>query len=468
MKVLGLVVVFTLAAATGCTKQNPNLCCTDEADCAAQGLSNDSQCADGLLCRGNQCIAVSCSASSECDASAPYCVNASCSEACVGDEQCPGFGQSMAPYCVAGACVECRADVATDCGSATPVCDGGACRACNKHDECASGACGTDGACVSESAIAYVDVTGSGVSDCSKASPCNTLTRALQQSKTYIVVSSGTYPSNTLTTINGQHVVIGRGTSKPVLTRTTPGSVISTLSGELTVDNLEIRGGSSTTNDDYGAAILCTTSAGATKVHLVRSRLTANATGVRAQGCALDATECSFTANGSGVQATDSTATFDRCNVEGNGSGLILDGGLYQVTNSFIVRNTATGIAAGVSIYSNENGTKFEFNTVVDNAAVGFECNLQNVTGSFPNNIIARNGGFQTTGPNCSYPSSIIGATVTDLKFKSPDASPYDYHLSSGSVAIDAATLSSIATDFDGDARPTGAGRDVGADEFVP
>ena len=90
MKAIGLVIIHVAVA--GCTKQNPNLCCTDEADCAAQGLSNDAQCGDGLLCRGNQCIAVSCSASNECDASAPYCVDSSCAEACIGDEQCPGFG----------------------------------------------------------------------------------------------------------------------------------------------------------------------------------------------------------------------------------------------------------------------------------------------------------------------------------------------------------------------------------------
>ena len=44
-----------------------------------------------------------------------------------------------------------------------------------------------------------------------------------------------------------------------------------------------------------------------------------------------------------------------------------------------------------------------------------------------------------------------------------------DFHLGVGSPAIDTGTCAGApATDFEGDPRPTGAGCDIGADEFVP
>ena len=44
-----------------------------------------------------------------------------------------------------------------------------------------------------------------------------------------------------------------------------------------------------------------------------------------------------------------------------------------------------------------------------------------------------------------------------------------DIHLSAGSSCIDAGTCTGAPpTDFEGDPRPSGAGCDIGADEFVP
>jgi len=50
-----------------------------------------------------------------------------------------------------------------------------------------------------------------------------------------------------------------------------------------------------------------------------------------------------------------------------------------------------------------------------------------------------------------------------------PRLSRGDSRLTGGSPAIDTGTrLGAPATDFEGDPRPTGAGCDMGADEFVP
>ncbi len=56
-----LALALLLGACLGaCTKTNPNLCCTDEADCTSKGIPTDSICSGGLICRGNQCIAETC------------------------------------------------------------------------------------------------------------------------------------------------------------------------------------------------------------------------------------------------------------------------------------------------------------------------------------------------------------------------------------------------------------------------
>lgn len=162
----GLLLLIVLL--TACTKPNRNVCCIEEADCMAKGIPVGSVCAEGLLCRGNQCIAQVCTAASECDASAPYCADGACAEACATDTQCPGLGQlEDARFCAAGQCIECREN--SECSATAPVCDTGSCRACRAHGECPSGVCADDGTCAAPEDIAYVDVTGAAMTDCTVA-----------------------------------------------------------------------------------------------------------------------------------------------------------------------------------------------------------------------------------------------------------------------------------------------------------
>jgi hypothetical protein len=464
-----ILAVLVLAA---CTKPNPNVCCTDEADCNAKGIPVGSQCGDGLLCRGNQCIAQPCGGSSECDSSAPYCVADACAEACTDDTQCPGFGQTDLRFCDDGACRQCRMN--DDCAGTTPVCDGGTCRGCTSHDQCTTGICESDGACATSDKIAYVDAAGSASSDCSKTAPC-TLSRALTITPIvpYVLIAPGAYLLPDVLLVGGApRALIGSGSIRPQLTRTSQGPIITIdAAADVTFEHLEISGATGTSPEGNGIECGGDGPVGARVVHLVDMLLANNsAQNLYSKGCTVSAVRSEFRNAGRyGVYAQDTTGTFDRCSVHDNlAGGIMFDAGLYTLTNSFIYRNSGGG---GINFYASTSGSRFEFNTIVDNSG-GFgalECNGGSVPSTLPNNIIARNTPRNTYGNTCTFPSSLlVDSDISELHFKSPDAAPYDYRLTAGSIAIDAATLSTVDHDFDGEARPNGAGRDVGADEYVP
>jgi hypothetical protein len=71
---------------------------------------------------------------------------------------------------------------------------------------------------------------------------------------------------------------------------------------------------------------------------------------------------------------------------------------------------------------------------------------------------------YSDIGPDGSAGSGNINA---DPVFVSTTES--DYHLTSGSPCIDVADpAATLDVDFDGDTRPQGSGRDIGADEYKP
>jgi hypothetical protein len=464
-----IILVVATVVAMGCgTKKNPEACCVDEADCAGVGLPVGSTCDDGLLCRNNRCVELSCSSSASCDLLAPYCADGLCQEPCTDDAQCPGFGQTSAQrFCETAVCVECRAAM-NDCGVAAPVCDAGTCRKCELNDECNSGVCTADGSCAAETSIAYVAPAGSASSGCTRNEPCS-FARALDPgiNRPYVVLANGSYQFAGTRDLDGLRSFIGEKGGRPRLSNTMAGPVFKLGSGaDIAFDNVEIRGATSTSPSAFdGNGIECPSNFQKSTVRVSRSVFTQNSVaGLLARQCNVEVRETTFVANARGLEAVDVMGTIERSTFALNtGIGISLDAGLYSVTNNFIYRNPR-----GIDLNLTTAGSVFEFNTVADNSMTGVSCVANTGQFAFPNNLIGGNGNnIDPQPPGCVFSSSMIVAGDTaPLKFKSPSSIPYDYHLTPGSIAIDQISTSTQVRDFDGEARPYGNGHDYGADEL--
>ncbi len=216
-----------------------------------------------------------------------------------------------------------------------------------------------------------------------------------------------------------------------------------------------VTGGDGTT---MGHGVQCTNS----NLSLHQARIQANqGRGILASSCDLTVRRSLFTENSRGAIKLDGLAA------------------RFDITNNLIFRNgnSNEAITGGVYIYSELTGNRFEFNTVAQNMMGASSTNSGGVTCDFnftaPNNVIAQNyannsstaGGAQTAGI-CSFEGSRIQTDLAGLGFISPDASPFDYRLASGSTLIDQGIPSDITVDVDGDARPQGNAPDIGADEY--
>ena len=356
-----------------------------------------------------------------------------------------------------GVCVQCTPVDATACVGATPVCGtDNLCGACGKHADCASAVCLADGSCGSDANVAYVAATGIGAA-CTKEAPCGTLAAAVAKGKAYVKVAAGTVKEPQVAVIDGKAVTILADDGAKLDRDNDDGAVIRVQgASDVKIFDLEITGASGS-----GANGVELAASGSPKLALTRVKLTGN------QGLGLSI-------SGGSLLLTQST-------VSGNlGGGVSITSGTFDITNNFIYRNgsqdttTLGGLNLGIAVAA---GNRLEFNTIVDNRAAinsgGVICNVPTFTGS--NNIIARNSlagsttvaGAQTTGA-CTYPTSLVQNDVMGLMLEHPDPpGPFSYKLTTGSSAIDAAlTTSVVAVDADGEVRPQGDQKDIGADEY--
>jgi hypothetical protein len=354
------------------------------------------------------------------------------------------------------ACVPCLLEGKQDihCAATAPVCAAQTCRACAADAECSSGVCRADGTCEAATDVIYVSTAGTGAA-CTAAVPCN-LAMAQTQIGTprrIVHLAPGVYAYTTPMTLSfdTRVSIVGRGAEidrqaagiGPVITIGSNGIVV--------IEFLKITGGDGAIGD-----------------------------GINASGGTVTVTGATVTTNqGAGINASGGTVTVTGATVTANnGGGLDIKTSVVKLVNNFIIRNgnTSTTSVGGIGLTSVTG--QVEFNTIADNDASvagvgGVSCS--GLVVGIANSIITNNrqngssAGATAQVSVCTVSTSAVLASSATILFKNATVVPFNYHLNSGSAAIDAATTTSnVTTDIDGDLRPTGAGKDQGADEFKP
>lgn len=400
----------------GCTKRNPNYCENEP----------DHLCRDGG--------GMACTSSVDCTGA---------------DKVCKLPEQT---------CVQCTTAEASACTGTTPICTNDRCAPCTKHADCAeSNACMPDGSCAVSSEVLYVKTGATNNSSCSKASPCGDVQAAL-------------------------------AVTPPKPTIKVEGVITASA---IQIDNRDvILLGQDATLRNTGSEIL--TVSGTSKVRLYDLTLTGAAGNIGASSLSghtgeLELQRCTVTGNAVGIQLAGNTSTLilGRSTVSYNTQGgvvLLGSANRFDITNNFIFRNGNKNNApyGGLGIEAvSTMMSRLEFNTIVDNDAAGgstrsggVKCDIMNFAA--PNNIVARNSvGNSTIAANaqtfglCGFTGSLVQNDVAGLAFVKPDVLDYNYRIMPGSIAIDKATTgAAIMIDVDGESRPNGMARDVGADEL--
>jgi hypothetical protein len=458
--VFGLLVLL----AGGCGRTaNPEVCCTDPADCSSIGAAEDKRdCPAGLACIDHECVVADCSTQG-CTAQAPVCnVATNVCEGCSRNPDCANTGDQPLCDVDSGSCVQCN--VSNDCGPTVPVCVDNNCRKCERDAQCASGACGEDGSCVLEQQIVYTSPIGADTGPCNSSAPCRTLTFAVGKTtaqRSHVVMRVGSYATEQVfiseTTTTATPLFI-HGNGSTLTAPVSDGAVLS-LFVPATVRDLHVESALGTAIAVYpGPAVLDhVTIRGLTRGLSLSGNVTVRNFSI----------EESSSGGGYGVQMGLGTITLENGVIYGWLSSVKSDQNttLYM-TN--VLAHGATGQALDIPLTSGD----VRFSTIAD-AGADSGSGPRAVSCAFEmtvaNSIVWAPG--TTARPalsGCSISNSIVGPTaVPGASNADPmfvDASVRNYHLKPGSPGLDVADTGP-ASDFEGDPRPQGARYDIGADE---
>lgn len=431
-----------------------------------------------------------CEVSSACSIAAPRCSpdTLTC-VACVGDVDCTGY--AMTPHCGAsGACVACAAS--NQCANPTPVCDPTAqtCRVCASDGECDSEVCDLDtGTCVDQGSILYAVPGGTATAGCTKADPCG-LGRAFDVAvsdltRNHVKLEPGTYTSTATLLLGGEMVD---------LTIHGAGAMMDT--------SMEVGDGAAMRIRDLAFTVTATldcepTAAGSAMPTLDLERVSwaDGAAEITAKACQLqlrqvhlrdsDNNAVLIQADGevAGVNGATanrgSTVVIDRSWLEGAAPAISLfHYSSVEVTNSvFTSQNPLYG---PVQLDATTVSSSISFSTIYNSP---LKCPTGAIQLTSNNNIYVNTAAGApadtVTGTACNHSFDLISPQTTvptggasnmrnmDPKFVDPASG--DFHLQSGSPAIDAADSSATdPIDYDGTMRPQGTRRDLGAFERQP
>ncbi len=486
MNMRSIILVVALGV-FGCTKHNPDSCCSTTQECSSLGIDQITGCDSGKACNGmGTCIAAQCETSADCTSvGLPVCSSQLCVATCATDNECVGIAGR--PLCAPdGVCVGCIDDAS--CGASAPVCDttGRACRRCSEDIECASNVCiDATGTCATVDEVIHVSTFGGDGNDGSVSAPYRTLAFALTKvsaTKDVIHFDTAMFTPGGATTITGKRVTIdGIDTT---LTPTS-GSVMFTIGAQsnVTLERVSIAGGPD-------AAIVVQT--GTALLYNVTIGHSTMADAVQASGGELDIDQGTFSAgfngyyafscsNGGVVHVNRSTFTkvsvaTTNCELELRRSTFTnqMDGGLQIANGKVTIENNVFsngGATPDDSAISNVlAGSTLRFNTFVsydtssDRSGVALSCDSSLAVSS---NIFAYG---QNAVVGCSPKYSLFDdartmpANQNNVLATLPQifVSATDFHLSATSPARGKGEPGTdIGVDLEGNPRP--AMPDIGA-----
>lgn len=408
-------------------------------------------------------------------------------KACEGDEDCA----APVAVCDVGAtmtCVQCTPEEPGACSGTTPACVSNACQGCTAHAQCpASNVCLPDGSCADEIQVAYVASGGAGTA-CTRSSPCATLDNGVKAGRPIVKVATGTIADSQTTTIDGKAVTI-LAEPEAKLDRTGDGVILEVKNdgADVKIFDLKITGATGSSNPAISMP-----SGGAPKLSLTHVTVDGNqGTGIVTTSGSLTITRSTVSSNtGGGISITGSgVLTVSRSTIRANaGGGISITGAQFDISNCFILENGGAMSAVGgidiSQIVAPSGIHRLDFNTIASNLApltvavnTGVNCTTIGALLTFDSNIIYGNsvsgGGKQLGGSAmcvASYsdigPDAASGTTNINMPPLFINAAQGDYHLASTSPAKDAANPAATQLDdIDGDLRPQGSRRDMGADE---
>jgi parallel beta helix pectate lyase-like protein len=406
---------------------------------------------------------------------------------CSADLECPGDQKcdttQSPPICNGGRDANTpNIDAAVPCGTgdlcpaSAPVCDANTqtCRGCVADAECASDACHEfAGTCMDESQVLYVAANGSG--NCARTAPCS-LDNALNQaggSRSFVKIADGNYGNRNKIEGGAMRVIVSGADSDPAgaTLGASGGGFALAVRSPAFLEGVSVRCDNDGIQDDDDLTMYRVSVDGCSGIGVHIRGGTLRMVSSRVQG------GMSVGVAGEGAAST----TIERSLIARNaGGGIVIDTGAITIVNSIIASNgTTLGTRGGVSFTSASPQTiDFRFNTVASNlggdnfnTAVGVSCAKAITLGS---SIFSDNGTNENTNISqlCQAHHSLftreaavgVGNFVGIPGYLVPNS---DFHISLTSPARNAADPAATeGVDFDGEPRPQGSARDIGADEI--